>query len=124
MMSLVTTLLIIFFSVPIYAQQDDEGIDWELQKEKLQEDFDELQDDVDDAVDDVRYELGVAGSTSDEAIEEMETELEKLSHDIDVASEKAENATQETWDKVRSDLNEAYAELETKVNQVEEDLKN
>ncbi len=119
---LMTTAFLLVAS-PSFAQSDDDGIDWELQREEVEESLHHLQDDVDDSMDELKDGLGMNEPKAQEALEEIETEFEKLGHDIDVALERSQNATEDTWSDVNEDLSNTIDKLEMKAKQLEEDMK-
>lgn len=118
---MVTAFLLV--ASPGFAQSDDDGIDWELQREEVEESLHHLQDDVDDSMDELKDGLGMNEPKAQEALEEIETEFEKLGHDIDVALERSQNATEDTWSDVNEDLSNTIDKLEMKAKQLEEDMK-
>ena len=121
--SILMLMAFLAFSNLSYAQNNDDGIDWELQQKKLEKDFSKLKDNVDDTFDDVKKKFGANDSKSKETMEELNTELEKLGKEIEVAMEKSENATEDTWNNVSKDLKKSYAELEAKIKDVQKDMK-
>lgn len=121
--SILFVMTLISFSNFAYAQNNDDGIDWELQQKKLEKDFSKLKDNVDDSFDEVKKKFGANDSKSKETMEELNSELEKLGKEIEVAMEKTENATEDTWDNVSAEVKKSYSELEAKIKKVQKDMK-
>jgi gas vesicle protein len=105
-----------------FAQSDDNSIDWELQQKQMKEELVELQDNVDDTADELKQAFDAADPQSKEMIEEFNTELEKIGHDISVAAEKTENASEDTWENIKQEVSDNYAQLEDRVKRVEDAL--